>query len=506
MEKGKIVISKPYITQNGNLYRLNAEIDENGERRVLYAEVEEPYAKYLCQERADALVYLVLPVALRENYDIYSEAPVTGVFLHNINEILIPHLVMGDKNLYPISLFADTEDSYLEVGEGIGTAISCGVDSLYTVKQYTDNKYPGLQLTHLFIASVNAELWDTKDGDLYQWIKEHKIQFDRYELVSRELNLPLVKVYTNFFWYICSRDWDKYHHLWVHNYISMASVLVLKKLWKVYLFSSTSPYTIFNLHNNSKQDTDRHELLSNHVLSVPDFFCFSGGVKADRIQKTFELADYPIAQKVLHPCHKSGVKNCSDPTCGKCLRGLLTLDYYDKLDNMEKVFDIKRYRRDRKHYLWRLAEGKNNEFLSDLYKLFCEKFPEDMKKANESYERFVSPVPAYKFHSLQRWYSFSLQLLSTDKPFEQIKNFFVTNDIKKIYCSGRSNIGDKIRKMISDEIACFDYGTADIGDCDAALIFDTNESEIKRKRDILAKRKAKRIYTLVDLEAYVKYH
>lgn len=129
-----------------------------------------------------------------------------------------------------------------------------------------------------------------------------------------------------------------------------------------------------------------------------------------------------------------------------------------------------------------------------------------MKKANESYERFVSPVPAYKFHSLQRWYSFSLQLLSTDKPFEQIKNFFVTNDIKKIYCSGRSNIGDKIRKMISDEIACFDYGTADIGDCDAALIFDTNESEIKRKRDILAKRKAKRIYTLVDLEAYVKYH
>lgn len=113
MSKGVIIIEKQYISRNNGLCRLNTQINENGETKILYAEVEEEYGKYLCIERADGVLYLILPVALRENYDIYSEVPITGIFLHNLNEILIPHLALGDKNIHSIKIYADVEDNLI---------------------------------------------------------------------------------------------------------------------------------------------------------------------------------------------------------------------------------------------------------------------------------------------------------------------------------------------------------------------------------------------------------
>lgn len=115
----KIEIKQPYVTENGSLYRLNADIYEDGNLYQLFAEVEETYSQYLCTDRSDAFLYLALPVALRKGYDIYCEAPVTEQFLHNINEILIPHLVRGDKRLQPVTVHAPTIN-VLEISRGGG--------------------------------------------------------------------------------------------------------------------------------------------------------------------------------------------------------------------------------------------------------------------------------------------------------------------------------------------------------------------------------------------------
>lgn len=42
---------------------------------------------------------------------------------------------------------------------------------------------------------------------------------------------------------------------------------------------------------------------------------YCSGVGVDRIEKTKALTRYPIACITLHPCHKSGKKNCTDPWC-----------------------------------------------------------------------------------------------------------------------------------------------------------------------------------------------
>ena len=418
--KNKIIIKRSYVKEHNGLYRMITPIIENGNEYEVYVEVEEEYSKYLCVERADAQVYLTLPVAVREGYDIYSETPVTEMFLHNLKEILIPHLVLGDKRIYPSKIYAETSDIPLG-GVGVGTAISCGVDSEFALKEYANSQYNGMKLTHLFIASVNMELIDTKNADLLQWISEHKEEFERYEVVSKETGLPLVKMYTNYFYYLCGkeykRDWKSYHHLFVHHYITMGAVLAIKKLWKIYYFASSYDFTTFTLKNNLTNDPAHYEVLCMHVLGVPDFICFSAGACYNRYEKTKLLADYALAQKTLHPCHHKGKINCSEPNCDKCLRALATFDILDKLDNFKNVFNIERYRKEHFKYLYNIVVFYNNnftrQFYEEIYQHIKVKYPEEIRKAEELFAWENSPtVPKWQYNVVSKSYDLVLALLS----------------------------------------------------------------------------------------------
>lgn len=65
MKYGKRNYYKISVCGNsGGLARYHVDIIENGIEHKLFAEVEEVYGEYLCTERLDGLVYLVLPVAL----------------------------------------------------------------------------------------------------------------------------------------------------------------------------------------------------------------------------------------------------------------------------------------------------------------------------------------------------------------------------------------------------------------------------------------------------------
>ena len=513
MEEKKLLIKGSYIEENNGLYRMTTPIIENGKEYTVYIEVEKEYAQYLTPERADAQVFLALPVAVREGYDIYCETPVTEMFLHNLNEILIPHLALGDSRIHKIQIHARTDDTPIG-GKAVGTGISCGVDSLFTVKEYTDKKYPGMDLTHLFIASLNMELIDTRNADLNEWVKQHKEEFDRYEIVSKETNLPLVKMYTNYFFYICGsdfgRDWKWYHHLYTHTYITMAAVLSLKKLWRIYYFASSYDFTSFTLKNNFTNDPAHYEVLCMHTLSVPDFICYSGGACYNRFEKTKALIDYPVAQKTLHPCHSKGEKNCSKPDCDKCLRALLVFDYYDKLDNFQNVFDIAAYRRNHNKYLYNLVKLYHNSFsrafYEQIYDLIKEKYPHEMAQAEALYEWDASPtVQKWEYNIINRSYETALAMLKLDNPSSVLKNYFTSVGIKKLYISGAPRLGEVIKTLLSnfpDEIQVFDYHNGKAQNCDAVLILDAANSVIERKSKVFegAGIQKKNIYSFFDLK------
>lgn len=240
-----IILRKPFIehTQYGTARMFADIIEPNRPVFRAFIEVEKEYERYLTPERGDWLLYLAFPVAIRTGYDIVCEVPVTEMLLHNIVEILMPHFLIGDTNSKKFNIYADTSTDIIG-GNAVGTGVSCGVDSSYTIMEYTSGKYPSMQLTYLFTASLNAELWDfdEKADTLYTWEEKHAEAFKRFETVSEATGLPLIKMFTNIVWYVCKRDWAIYHHLWVHNQITMASVLSLRKLWKQYYFASAQDF------------------------------------------------------------------------------------------------------------------------------------------------------------------------------------------------------------------------------------------------------------------------
>lgn len=501
-----IVLKKPEIkhTSYGTV-RLTADIEEPG-RPIFHAfvEVEKEYEQYLSSERGDWLIYLTFPVAIRTGYDIVCEVPVTEALLHNINEILIPHYILKDEKAKKFKIYAEHTNEIIG-GDAIGTGVSCGVDSTYTIMKYTKDEYPSIKLSHLFIGSVNAELWDfdAENDTLYTWEEKHKDAFDRYNTVSKMTGLPLIKMFTNIIWYVCGRSWKVYHHLYVHHYITMSAVLALRKLWKSYIFASSTDNFFQEIKETNwlTEDPEYLAVMNVHILGLPDFHLYSGGAGVDRIEKTRDICDYDVAKKVLHPCHKRGKINCSDPWCGKCIRALTTFDLYDKLDEMSEVFDIQRYKKNRKEYLWWLARKREYYLLSKLYKLMCEKYPEDMKKATESYEQWAKPIPRTEFDNFAKTYNVSLKLLSLKSPYKVISRFFKDKGIKKLYCSGSSNIGNMIVSAVKKDIECVTYKTGKLSECDAVYILVTKKSDI----DSISKRlnTDKPVYSIFDIEKYI---
>ena len=71
----------------------------------------------------------------------------------------------------------------------------------------------------------------------------------------------------------------------------------------------------FKKENWLKDDFSFFGAIAFHTLSASDFMVYCSGVGVDRIEKTKALTRYPIACITLHPCHKSGKKNCTDPWC-----------------------------------------------------------------------------------------------------------------------------------------------------------------------------------------------
>ena len=243
-----------------------------------------------------------------------------------------------------------------------------------------------------------------------------------------------------------------------------------------------------------------------HVLTTHDFLCFSGGATVDRIDKTIALADYPVARKVLHPCFKEGQKNCSSPSCAKCVKALLTLDYYNKLEPMSKIYDIKRYKENKQKYLVTLVKEKNGEGFALLHDMYVKKYPAEMQEAQAQYDKQTEPVARADYNVLKKERDALLLLLSEKNPRESILRFFEEKGIKKLYYAGSSKYGKKVIECISDRIEVVTSENGKLNDCDAGFVACFKDFDIKRVKKILVRKKEKdmEIFTYKDINAFLK--
>lgn len=503
-----IYIKNSRLVTSNNLVRLIVDIlVPNCEVFTVFFEVEEKYSNYLSKDRGDYLILLVLPLALKAGYDVYCELPISEDFMFNIKNILVPHLIGNDSTLKSFDFICETTNRIACKSFAVGAGVSGGVDSSYTILKYSK------LLTHLFVSttSVDLILISEKTDNLFTWQQKYEKFFRTYDRIGADLHLPIVKVFTNCSYFLCNfkpkKNWPFYfQHVNVHTYLTLCCVLSLRYLFRYYFFSAGLNLTKDFSSISLSTDPAHYELLLMFALSTPELSLYSGGGDLDRIHKIQECSKYEIAKNYLHPCFCSYEKNCSLPVCltgqNKCLRDLLTLDYFDKLDLFSKVYDIDLYKNNQIVYFTQMVRTKDNFTIKPIYEKIKNKYPDIIQPIESKVTKLLSKsITQIEWNGLLLAYNITLKLLSINSPENLLISFFGT--VSNIYIVDKNRLIDVIRNILKNRYNFYNYRTNDINNCDICFIANTNELDVELSRLRVKKLSTKvKILTFNDLLDY----
>ena len=353
-----ITIHKPEIIDRDNCSRLQASVEIDSNKIIIWFEVDNKYKEFLCWERADAFVIGLLHYAMTNRHDIVSLSPITEDLHYQINTYLTDALYKGShKVIHKTKVAAEVISEPIENAGAVGASVSCGIDSLHTISTHSDGIYKKHNITHLSFFNVGANLIGEKAEKLFYQKSLRAQQF------CDEFNFELVKVDSNFMDVLIQDN-----HL-VHSYRTIAVVYILQKLFSYYYFSSGTTFMDFSLNNNQKEDPAYYEIFLLDILSTKNLRFYSEGGTLSRLEKTNLVSDYLPSYKYLHVCSDEA-HNCMK--CEKCVRTILSLNMIGKLDNYKDVFDIDFFLKNKKAFLYTLYKEFciRNPFYKELYKYY----------------------------------------------------------------------------------------------------------------------------------------
>lgn len=335
----------------------------------LYIAVPKKYRKSLCASRSDAFVVAMLWYAMMAHSDIEFEAPMSERLYFGISQLLIPAVC---KKVAPIRLIGPHTNEMLLSSGAVGTGMSCGIDSLYSLKKYTDTNVPEhFRLTHLTYFNMGAIFHPNRASKKVYPLSEFNETIDRMSLekmsnaeaVAQKHNLELVYVFSNL-----DRDYYRGGYGYTGVYRNCAMALALQGLFSVYYCSSAGWPEFFDL--SLEEGSEHYETLLCTAFSNENLqFIISD--YATRLEKTQALASYETAKQYLDVCFN--FNNCG--TCSKCYRTLITLDALNAIDEFSHVFNIDAYKKNRPAaFAWLLEtmhgdpKDDNTVFAIDLFR------------------------------------------------------------------------------------------------------------------------------------------
>ena len=325
----------------------------------LFFSAPKEYGEFLTAERSDAFVVAMLYMALMTGSDIEFQTPVSERMAFGISQLLIPAICKEEYK--QIRLIGPTTNKPLATEGAVATGMSCGVDSLYTLKKYTSPEVQtNYRLTHLTYYNMGAIFHPNRANKKQYSIDEFYSITDRMSLekldnaaqVADMHGLPLVYVASNL-----DRDYYRGGYGYTGVYRNCALTLALQGLFGKYYCSSAGSQAF---HITLTEGSEYYETLLSDAFST-ESLQFIVSDFTFRPEKTLELADYDTAQKFLDVCFC--FNNCGE--CAKCKRTLVTLDLLGKVDLFSSVFDIEKYKSNRiDSYVW-LLEAKDAAGIDD---------------------------------------------------------------------------------------------------------------------------------------------
>lgn len=340
-----ITIRQPKISVKGDKARLAAEIRIGADSHELWFEVDARYGKFLCADRCDAFVAGVLALAVKTRQDITFEAPITWQLRDGIEHDFIDVVCQRQPELYHVNLIGPTCKAIQKTTDVIGTGVSCGVDSLFTIKRrLIDGEKHGDR--YLLLNNMTDE--DGCRAARFECLKQNAQGF------ADEVKIDLIISNSNY----TSGEIPGLCAEASTTYCNLFSVLSLQNLFSRYYIASGGPIGDFGLYlNNGLFGTDcsNYDLLTLSACSTSSLKFIVDGLE-DRVVKMRTLVDWPLAWNHLDVCfrHTNGKRGNGTYDCPKCMHTVVEILAHGGLPVLERfkyVFDVDYVRTHMEEYL-----------------------------------------------------------------------------------------------------------------------------------------------------------
>lgn len=393
IEPGKVEIS------NGKA-KLSYMIRSSDKEEELWFSVDEKYGRFLCVNRCDTPLTALFTFAMRFNLDIECKGSVSDKLYYNLTYHIIP-MIFNDNRGYAkeISIKADIKDKeYFKEAKGVATGLSCGVDSFYTLYEYTRDEVPEeYRITHLtyfqngahhgqigrYDAALQKKIFDGQLNHVRSFCDEYG-----YELIVINSNLQdFIDKFFNFF------EFDT-----THTYRNMAFAMLLPGLIKSYYYASPSLHPLFASKCDLNKDVAYYEKLVLPLLSTEYFQGYSANRFVSRFDKVKALGKFPQCYDWLLVCLKNTDKNCG--MCLKCKRTLAEIDLAGNLELFKNVFDIDLYNQHKQDIVYSICTAAikhEDVFSEEMYWLAKKNKPEWFDCIN-SYRKLKLFLLKLKWH------------------------------------------------------------------------------------------------------------
>lgn len=312
--------------EKGTTSRLCMDVEYNQTMTTLWFEVDNKFGKYLCDELADSFLCALLFFAMEHNENIeVVGVPASDILLFNLKNYFIPTISKNIKKYHQIDIICQGSNLQFDSKRYNGTGISRGIDSFYTLDEFTNKCPEDMKIDYLTFFNIGAhgEYDSNKAYPLYEKRMQSSKKFaDNY-------GFKFLNVNTNISDFLL-QDFEATHTL-----RNVSIVFALQKLLKNYYYSSGISIEKFKI---SEKDPAYYDVYTMYLLSTNNVRFFSSGTALNRLEKTKVVATYKPSYKNLSVCF---MDDCNCGKCEKCIRTIFEFYACGNLDKYSEAFDLK---------------------------------------------------------------------------------------------------------------------------------------------------------------------
>lgn len=344
-----IKIGKITKTIRGGLARVAAPITIDAATYDLWYEVPDKYANALCADRSDAFVAGLIPLALKKREDISYESPLTWEIYDSVRHDFIDVLCQHQPELYSVRLLGPTCPSLKKSEIVCGTGVSCGVDSLFTIKRRLVNADGNKK--YLLLNNMTDE---DKASGISSRAHRFSVLKHNAECFAADAGIELIIGDSNY----TSGEIPGLMAEGQTTFCNLFCVLSLQNLFTRYYVASGGPVRDFGLYIRNgifNTDCSNYDLLTFTAFSTSSCKFLVDGLE-DRVKKMEYICNWPLTQRYLDVCfvHPEGVSGNGTYDCPKCMHTVVEVLSQGGLPLLEKfhaVFDVDYVRSHMHQYL-----------------------------------------------------------------------------------------------------------------------------------------------------------